>query len=456
MKSINLFFLALLLVGANASAQKIQRGTAPEEGEPPYSGKRIALIVGINYEGSESLSKLNGAEADAQKVHDILQTKYGFESRLLSGAAATRSGMLAALTGATKGLTDSDCFLFYFAGHGEPDGKNFYLVPFGATARDSDSQLNVGDVLNKANKKDDEGFKARHALFLLDCCYSGRSLKWVAKNQDGHSIHKRKFWASGMQVITSGSRNQTVPDDSPFARAFVEALNTKMGTDSGMFTAREVFYDKIEKRLKGKEQAPQYGAMNLQRDGDTGGDFHFFPRGDWEHEPPTQTPIVYQTLTGPPGKWWFDEMPWLTPGLRHFLDGEQNVRTRVDPRFPPSKQKIEIPNVTTLVGIAGLRAEAEKRKELSLGGDIKLGLETLLAIRPEQTQSTREDAYTSLLSSFPTTRGNSGTTSHLKALLLHATGRDASEQYKVALESYRNESPGLCLLYTSPSPRDRG
>ena len=424
MKSLNLP-LILLLCSVQTIAQEKTRSSIVEEDTPHY-GRRVALIVGANY--TDSRIELNFAESDAKEIHDILKSRYGFEKcRLMLGADATEKSIKTAVQQETKDLTKDDCFLFYFAGHGEPSGKVFYLLPTDATEKDSVNRLPVSFVLNSANSEKNDGFKARHALFLLDCCYSGKGVDWLTKTYDPRHIQRRKFRASGVQVITSGSSSQKVPDDSPFARELVRALDTRLDNQE-MFTARELFTH-LEKRLKDKNQIPQCGEANLRGDADIGGDFHFMPVGDWEHETPIQNAIVYQTLTGPPGKWWFDEMPWLTPGIRLLLDGEQNVRTRVDPNFPPSNEGLQRIDATTLKGIAGLRSVASEKVELELGGDVQLGLKGLLEISPSSTTSRRKDVYAAVLNSVQSMRGASATTSHLKALLLHATGDDASEQY---------------------------
>jgi len=109
------------------------------------SGRRNwGVVIGISsYENAAF--NLRWAEEDALDVYDTLRRSKGWEAdkiTLLTGAAATRDNIRAALMGLAKRVSADDQVLFYFAGRGtfgpdqppfdEGDGIDEYLVPFDA------------------------------------------------------------------------------------------------------------------------------------------------------------------------------------------------------------------------------------------------------------------------------------------------------------------------------------
>jgi formylglycine-generating enzyme required for sulfatase activity len=117
--------------------------------------------------------------------------------------------------------------VFYYAGHGETLKPLYgaavgYLVPRDAPLKSNRSEfkskaLNLERINGWARNLD-----ALHALFLFDSCFSGAlfALSKAAPALITHSTSKPV-----RQFITSGSEEETVPDDGQFAALFVGALN---------------------------------------------------------------------------------------------------------------------------------------------------------------------------------------------------------------------------------------
>jgi uncharacterized caspase-like protein len=86
------------------------------------SGRRIALVVGVNGRSVPERETLKYAVQDASDMAEVLQGNCGFElfrPPLLEEQATTESVRQAVLDLADE-LNDHDFLLFYFSGHGEP------------------------------------------------------------------------------------------------------------------------------------------------------------------------------------------------------------------------------------------------------------------------------------------------------------------------------------------------
>ena len=157
--------------------------------------------------------------------------------------------------------------LFYFAGHGytlkSAYGEEMgYLVPIDAPLPDRDpagfrtQALDMHQIENYALK-----IQSRHALFLLDSCFSGAVFalsRAVPENiQDTTSEPVRQF-------ITPGSAKELVPDVSIFRQQLVVGLRGEADTDrDGYVTGTELgeFLQKQVVNYSRGAQHPQYGKL---------------------------------------------------------------------------------------------------------------------------------------------------------------------------------------------------
>jgi len=145
--------------------------------------------------------------------------------------------------------------------------------------------------------------QSKHALFLFDACFSGSILDRAEVTPLSISNLTEK---PVRQFISSGSADETVPDESYFRKQFVDAITTKLADydSDGYLTGTELgFYLKstVVKYSKGK-QTPQYGKVNdpyLDK-----GDFVF----KLESGPPPTTGALQITSKNVTGKLYIDNI----------------------------------------------------------------------------------------------------------------------------------------------------
>ena len=386
MKSVTIpVVTALLLMSLTLNSthgQNRTRAASVDEDEGRYQN-RYALLIGINYKGSKAVCELKNAESDATRIASVLKDNYGFDCEVLSGDKATKDGILEALDRYRDNVKKNDCFLFYFAGHGERDGLG-YIYPSDIKARngkaDSVSGLLCANIVSRVQL-----LNARHSLLVLDSCFSGKLLDQIqdidvrtAEEDPSDSILPKEFKSRGLQALTSAASDQKAADgdadseNSPFANVLVNALADLGQTKGSVFTTRKLAAY-MNLHFENPAQQPQFSEGKIVDE--VGGQFHFFVE-----KPLTlvrTSRIIAQTLTGTPGSWWFDEMPWLTPAARQILDGSDEPVL-----FPDSDQPLlvndkwpDLSSDSTYVAIRDRVKTLTKRD----GGDIPQTLHKLLS-----------------------------------------------------------------------------
>jgi hypothetical protein len=144
------------------------------------SGRRIAVVVGVNGQPVPGRDALKYAAQDASDIAQVLQDACGFElfrSPLLEEQATTENLRQAVLDLADE-LNDHDFLIFYFSGHGEPikvqaDLDDVYLVTHDFKAshvkRNQSSHLSMRWLREVLYEHE----KAVDVLLILECCYAG-------------------------------------------------------------------------------------------------------------------------------------------------------------------------------------------------------------------------------------------------------------------------------------------
>jgi hypothetical protein len=238
------------------------------------TGRYFALVIGIDKYPSP-IQQLHTAVKDANAIAEVLRTKYGFQTTLLTDASATRARILDQIATYETQLGDNDNLLIYYAGHGfqikEAD-KSFWL-PVDATSSQSSNRISADDLTTEM-----AALKARHVLVVSDSCYSGGLTRDIGSlpviGPDEAFLRKTLFMRS-RNLMASG-RDEPVADGGPdghsvFAWALLQALNSD--TDN-LFTASTLFYDRVQRAVAGNsQQIPVY--QPIRNSGDIGGDFVF-------------------------------------------------------------------------------------------------------------------------------------------------------------------------------------
>ena len=241
-----------------------------------------ALVIGIN--GYSAWPKLSHAVRDAQAVRDALVTRFGFKAdnvTLLTDAEATRGNILKAMNerfGDAKRVKRDDRVFVFFAGHGStrklPSGREVgYIVPVDAGLTDLQADAIAMPQLQEVA----EAITAKHALFVIDACYSGLGLTRAGSTGADSNFARTNARRVGRQMMTAGGADQQVADDGPgghsvFTWTLLQALSGKADLNGdGLITATELAAYVAPAVASIARQTPAFGSLP----GSEGGEFVF-------------------------------------------------------------------------------------------------------------------------------------------------------------------------------------
>ena len=144
------------------------------------TGKRIALVIGVNAAANSNLPSLKHAVADAETIADVLQRNCNFELLVppLVGEKATSAEVKRAVQGLARNRNDEDFLLLYFRGHGQPmtieaDCRDVYLVTHDFNEVEVEEDENAHLSMRWLRDKLYLPTEAGKVLLILDCCYAG-------------------------------------------------------------------------------------------------------------------------------------------------------------------------------------------------------------------------------------------------------------------------------------------
>lgn len=258
--------------GAKAAAAPVPRAAATG-----YANS-WAILIGID--SYPKWPRLEYAVRDAEGVGQALVGKFGFAPErviTLKNEQATREGILAAFHGqlAHRGLQPNDRVFVFFAGHGATrklsSGRDLgYIVPFDADPNNlATDAIPMTEIQNIA-----ESLPAKHALFVMDACYSGLGLTRGAANASFLRDNARRL---GRQMLTAGGTDQLVADGGPnghsvFTWTLLQGLGGKGDLNGdGLITATELAAYVAPAVSSVSRQTPAFGSLP----GSEGGDFVF-------------------------------------------------------------------------------------------------------------------------------------------------------------------------------------
>lgn len=243
-------------------------------------GNYFALLIGND--DYHDLPQLRTAVRDATEVASVLESAYGFETRVLTNA--TRYEILSALNDYREQLTSDDNLLIYYAGHGELDEANArgYWLPIDAEPTSNAnwiSNVAITDILN--------AMAAKQVLVVADSCYSGSLTRSsVGTLAAGMTEAERLHWLESMSqkrarmVLTSGGLSPVLDsgggEHSVFARAFLEVLTSNRNLTEGHQIYRDVSARVAFAAANAAfDQVPEYAPIRYA--GHESGDFFFVP-----------------------------------------------------------------------------------------------------------------------------------------------------------------------------------
>lgn len=237
-----------------------------------------AIVIGID--DYAKWPRLQYAVRDARAVRETLIAKFGFAAErviTLENGAASRAGILGAFHDklAHGGMKKNDRLFVFFAGHGATrqlsSGRDLgYIVP-----ADSDPAQFATDAIPMTELQNiAESVTAKHALFVMDACYSGLGLTRGAGSANFLRDNARRI---GRQMLTAGGADQLVADGGPnghsvFTWALLQGLGGKGDLNGdGLITATELAAYVAPSVAAASRQTPAFGSLP----GSEGGDFVF-------------------------------------------------------------------------------------------------------------------------------------------------------------------------------------
>lgn len=273
-------FLILCFISLNTFAA-LQRGVTIQikDQQGQFVGmyeNSYALVIGVSQ--YQYWSQLPGVKTDVQAIKKVL-TKKGFLVETVLDPDSEQLTRKFTQFIQRYGHQKNARLLFYFAGHGHTlklaYGDNMgYIVPIDAPSPTQNPQGFINKAMDmQLMEVYAKRIQAKHALFVFDSCFSGSIF---ALSRAAPAIINYKTINPVRQFITSGSANETVPDDSIFRKSFIAGLNGEADLDhDGYVSGSELggfLQNKVINYSK-NTQHPQYGKIrnpNLDK-----GDFVF-------------------------------------------------------------------------------------------------------------------------------------------------------------------------------------
>jgi uncharacterized caspase-like protein/peptidoglycan/xylan/chitin deacetylase (PgdA/CDA1 family) len=237
-----------------------------------------AIVVGIDK--YQKWPQLQYAVRDAEGVGELLVQKFGFAPQrviTLKNEQATRTGILAAFHDklAHGNLQPNDRIFVFFAGHGATrklsSGRDLgYIVPVDADPNKlATDAIPMTEIQNIA-----ESLPAKHALFVMDACYSGLGLTRGAANASFLRDNAKRL---GRQMLTAGGSDQLVSDGGPnghsvFTWTLLQGLGGKADLNGdSLITGTELAAYVAPAVSSVSQQTPAFGSLP----GSEGGEFVF-------------------------------------------------------------------------------------------------------------------------------------------------------------------------------------
>ncbi|MBN1989101.1 MAG: caspase family protein [Bacteroidales bacterium] len=226
-----------------------------------------AVIVGVNEYPDTQIADLSNPISDAQKLFNVLTTRYTFEpSNVIFIQNASRGQLIDELDKLTRRVTKNDNLLIFFAGHGywDKDTELGYWLPSDARATSTANWMANSQIRDYIR-----AIKSKHTLLIADACFSGGIFKTLKAFEEGSAPLTKAYDKPSRKAMTSGALTE-VPDQSIFLEQLVKRLSENT---QDYISAEEVFSSIRNVVMNGSPTTPLYG--DIKDTGDEGGDFLF-------------------------------------------------------------------------------------------------------------------------------------------------------------------------------------
>lgn len=231
----------------------------------------FGLIIGVsNYEDPQ-ITSLDNTINDSQKLLDVLTLKYNFENEnMIFLEDASRKDIIESLDVLATKMTSNDNLLIFYAGHGWWDeaANNGYWLPADARRGNKTDWFRNSTLVDYLKE-----IKSRHTLLITDACFGGAILKTRKAFPEASKAIKMLYKLPSRKAMTSGTREEEVPDRS----AFIHYLLERLEQNTEKYLSSEQLFSSLRIAvINNSDCIPQYG--EIKNVGDQGGDFIFIKK----------------------------------------------------------------------------------------------------------------------------------------------------------------------------------
>lgn len=223
----------------------IRRPDLSPSQDPVRIGTDYALLFAVNT--YDYWPQLMYPRVDALDIKQVLEGIYGFQVELIENP--TKIDVHRVLREyVQKEYAPEDQLLIFFAGHGDFDEvTNMGYLVSQDTEKPEDDSFRTTYFSHSDFRDIIDGMSCEHIFLVMDTCYSGTFDRRIAMRGEAEDVYNRSLSQADIEqrlrymtrwYLTSGA-NERVPDDSLFARAFLDALRSEGGNDN-ILTIQEI------------------------------------------------------------------------------------------------------------------------------------------------------------------------------------------------------------------------
>ena len=262
---------ALASLPESAHAQTKTIGVLPARIQKEMAqGRRYALLIGIGKCQDKRIPKLDYTAADAKAMYAVLTDpshgRFAKERvKLLLDEKATAKNIRRHFTWLRRNARAEDMVVVFYSGHGAPEGKRTYWVPYDAEIDDLDATAIPNDYITRRLA----AIRAKRLITFLDSCYSAA----IAEKEDKPKAlfdqdFFKKFQGAGRVTITASDGQELSLESKDlrqgvFTHYLVQALKGKADTNGDGAVELEEVWAHVRKRVtdeamkRGNRQRPQ-------------------------------------------------------------------------------------------------------------------------------------------------------------------------------------------------------
>lgn len=207
--------------------------------------KRYAVVVGINDYSEAGMGSLSYCVADAEAFYDALLTYCEYDPACITlfsdgqhkaAQRPNRSNILDAVATMADQATTDDSVLFFFAGHGDRNAQDSYLLtPEYRASVMAETSIPMGLVNNYMQQS-----KARFVMRFFDACHSGRigaRAPVAGPDVKKHLLVEAEGWAT----LAACKEDQYAHEDPDlghgiFSYCLIKGLSGEAATSKGEVT----------------------------------------------------------------------------------------------------------------------------------------------------------------------------------------------------------------------------